>query len=213
MRFAAALFLLALAPGAASAQDDDAGYREGDARGFAYGAYLVSPIHAMPLERNAGAESLGPGGGAGLQVRVGYELPEGFLLELYGGFAANEIAAAPMEDPTRSHVLMRGDVALGVRYNLYTDTPIVPFARLGGGMRMLFFTWGSDVDKTSVFAPFLGLTVGMQIALAPFFGVELGAIVDYTFGMDAFDAGFLDVAPFAGITLYLYDETDPVTAP
>ncbi|MCA9609425.1 MAG: hypothetical protein KC619_27680 [Myxococcales bacterium] len=210
-----ALVLGVLVPSAAGAQDEEGRrYEEGMARGFAYGGWLVSPIYAMPMERAGGSrESLGPGAGAGLHVRLGYELPEGFLVELYGGFAFNEIAAVPMESPTRSHALTQGELGVGLRYNLYTGTPIVPFAQLGGGTRFFFFSWGSDDHRAEVFAVALTGALGMQIALAPFFGVELGALVDYTFGMDAFEAGFVSVSPFAGVTLYLFDESDALSAP
>ena len=109
--------------------------------------------------------------------------------------------------------LTQGELGVGLRYNLYTGTPIVPFARLGGGTRFLFFTWGSDDRAEGVVAAALTGALGMQIAVAPFFGVELGALVDYTFGMDAFEAGFVSISPFAGVTLYLFDESDALTAP
>ncbi len=211
--FLVALLVGALVPSGAAAQEAGRRYEEGMARGFSYGAWLLSPIYAMPLERAGTRESLGPGAGAGLHVRLGYELPEGFLVELYGGFAFTEIAGVPMESPTRSHVLTQGEVGIGLRYNLYTGTPFVPFAQLGGGTRFLFFTWGSDDHRAEVFAAAITFALGMQLALAPFFGVELGALVDYTFGMDAFEAGFVSVSPFLGVTLYLFDESDALTAP
>lgn len=212
---AAWALLAALAPSVTRAQEaTPARYEQGMGRGLSYGAYLLSPIHATPVERGGGSrEPLGPGAGVGVQVRVGYELPDGFQLELYGGFAFNEIASVPMEDPMRSHVLTHGDVGFGLRYNLLTGTPFIPFARLGAGTRLMFFTWGSDGQAEEFVTAALDGALGLQIEVAPFFGVEVGALVEYAFGLDALEAGVVLVTPFAGVTLYLYDESDRLTAP
>lgn len=205
--------LVALLPAGARAQEDVRRYEPGMARGFTYGGYLHSPIHALPIERAGSRESLGPGAGAGLEVRLGYELPAGFTIELYGGFAFSEIAAVPMEDPLRSHVLTQGEIGLGLRYAIFTGTPVVPFARIGAGSRFLFFTWGSDGAAAQVATVALDALLGVHFALAPFFGIEAGAIVEYAFGLDYFAAGLLPVSPFVGVTLYLFDESDALTAP
>ncbi|MBX3273989.1 MAG: hypothetical protein KF729_27235 [Sandaracinaceae bacterium] len=210
----AAIWVLGLASSAAQAQDVVHRYEPGEARGLYFGGYVISPIYAMPIERGGGArDPLGPGAGAGLHLRIGYELPAGFSVELYGGFGFSEVAAVPMEDPMRARVLTQGELGLGLRYDISTGTPIVPFARLGAGMRLYFSTWGRDGAPLSAVLPAVGAALGVRLALAPFFGIELGALADYTIAVDAFDAGFLSIAPFLGVTLYLFDETDRLTAP
>lgn len=185
------------------------GYVRGVGRGIQYGAHLVSPIYLMPMDRAGGSvERLGHGPGAGLHGRVGWEFPSGLSIELYGGFAFNRVDFVAGEPADRSHVLSQADIGLGLRYMFFNETAVVPFVQVGAGGRWFWFHWpgGDEVNAKGAFA--LTGAVGLQIELSPFFGIEAGALVDYTFGMDLFREGFVSITPFLGVTLYLYDEYD-----
>lgn len=185
-------------------------YRRGMGRGLVYGTSLIAPIYVTSVDRAGGGETLSPGAGAGLHLRLGWEFPDGFTLELYGGIAFTQVARVSTEPSDRSHVWTQGDWALGVRYDLFNDTPLVPFARVGAGFRLLYFTWGSGDEARPLASIMTGGTLGVHLELAPYFGIELGVSVDYTFSIEGFDAGFLAVTPFAGVSLFLFDENDPV---
>lgn len=184
------------------------GYVRGVGRGIQYGAHIISPIYLMRMERGTDGEELGHGPGAGLHGRIGWEFPSGLTLELYGGFAFNAVDAVPREPPDRSHVLSQADVGLGLRYMVFNETAVVPFVQVGAGGRWFWFHWpnGDPVVAQGAFA--LTGAVGLQIELSPFFGLEAGALVDYTFGHDLFREGFVSITPFLGVTLYVYDEND-----
>jgi len=185
------------------------GYVHGVGRGIQYGAHVISPIYLMPMDR-AGtlSDRLGYGPGAGLHGRIGWEFPSGFTVEVHGGFAFNAVDSVPGEPTDRSHVLSQADVGLALRYMFFNETAVVPFVQVGAGGRWFWFHWpdGDDIDAAGAIA--LTGAVGLQIELSPYFGIEGGALVDYTFGMDIFREGFVSVTPFLGVTLYLYDEDD-----
>ena len=114
------------------------GYVHGVGRGIQYGAHVISPIYLMAMDRGGGGgESLGPGPGAGLHGRVGWEFPSGFTVELYGGFAFNALDVVPGEVADRGHVLSQADLGIGLRYMFFNETAVVPFVQLGAGGRWL----------------------------------------------------------------------------
>ncbi len=185
------------------------GYVRGVGRGIQYGVHLISPIYLMPMDRGDGvADRLGHGPGAGLHGRIGWEFPSGFTIEIYGGFALKAVDFVAGEAPDRGHVLSQASVGAGLRYMFFNETAVVPFVQVGAGGRWFWFQWtdGEPVDAQGTIAR-TG-AVGLQIELSPFFGIEAGALVDYTFGMDVFREGFVSITPFLGVTLYLYDEND-----
>ncbi|GAB5542479.1 MAG: hypothetical protein RLO52_13425 [Sandaracinaceae bacterium] len=185
------------------------GYVQGQGRGIQYGAHLVSPIYVTDIRRGVGgSEILGAGGGIGVQGRIGWEFPMGFTLEAIGGLAANGVDTLGMDD--RSAVLLRFDVGLGARYMIFNATAFVPFIQVQAGLRFYNFEWtvgGGETDGELTLP--LGGAIGAQIELTPFFGLEFGCAVDYSVTPgDWFAEGFVAVTPFAGVTLYLYDENE-----
>ncbi len=185
------------------------GYVQGVGRGIQYGAHITSPIYVTPIQRGGGSRDLlGMNAGGGVRARIGWEFPSGLSIEVYGGLAFNGVSEVLGEDPMRSHVLTQGNLNLGLRYSFFNETAFVPFIQAAGGARFLYFTWPNGDEESPVTAAVASAAVGAQIELSPFFGIELGALVDYVFGMDAFETGFLSVTPFVGVTLYVYDEND-----
>lgn len=216
---ASVLSLAVFAPSLADAQvtvieEEEAevverGYVQGQGRGIQYGAHLISPIYVMDMERGGGTrEPLGTSGGGGVRGRIGWEFPSGLSVEVVGGIAFNYVPERPSEVADRSHVLTQGDILVGGRYAFYNETAFVPFIGLGGGLKLFYFSWpdGDVEDPAAAFT--IEATVGAQIELSPFFGIELGANVAYTFGHEHFETGFISVTPFIGLTLYVYDEDE-----
>ena len=160
------------------------------------------------MDRGSGGARLEHGPGGGLHGRIGWEFPSGFTVEIYGGFAFNAVESADGEPTDRSHVLSQADAGVGLRYMFFNETAVVPFVQVGAGGRWFWFHWPDvgEVDAQGAFA--LTGAVGLQIELSPFFGIEGGALVDYTFGHDLFREGFVSITPFIGVTLYVYDEDD-----
>lgn len=186
------------------------GYVRGEGRGIQYGAHLVSPVYVMPVlapdETPVGVDA-----GLGVRARIGWEFPSGFTLEVQGGFAANAIPNATLE---MSNVFTRAEVGGAARYMFFNETAFVPFIEVGGAFRWFFFDWmpaggrrvNSSGDGESLTGAVTG-AVGAQIELSPFFGIELGCAVDYTFAGGVFADGFVAITPFVGVTLYVYDES------
>ncbi|HJL18474.1 MAG TPA: hypothetical protein RMH99_22610 [Sandaracinaceae bacterium LLY-WYZ-13_1] len=185
------------------------GYVRGQGRGIQYGAHLISPIYLLDVTR-AGARDpaayLAVGGGAGVLGRVGWEFPDGFTLEVFGGFAANGIDTRGTD---ASNILLRTELGAGGRYMFFNETAVVPFVQVGAGIRWWWFDW-TDVAVEMSAEPTFAIhgAVGVQIELSPYFGIEGGATIDYAFGHEIFGDGMLAVTPFLGVTLYVYDEND-----
>lgn len=194
------------------------GYVQGQGRGIQYGAHLVSPIYVTDVRRGdmgaTGAvpdERLGVGGGFGVQGRIGWEFPSGFTVELIGGLAGNGVDTFGADT---SQAFLRFDIGVGARYMIFNATAFVPFVQLQAGLRFFNFEWPGVTGRTSaetdgeLTVP-VGGALGAQIELTPFFGLEFGCAVDYAISAsDWFAEGFVAVTPFAGITLYLYDENE-----
>ncbi len=181
-------------------------------RGLVYGAHLVVPIALTDVRRAGGGATLpmlNPG--AGLLVRLGWELPAGFSIEAQGGFALHVVdhpSCAAMECPRRQ--LTRIDARLAARYAFLNGSGFTPFVELGAGARILTFDFGDGLDEPSPAASFAAHAgAGIQLEPAPFVAVELGLVVDYLVPIEPLDApGILGLTPFAGVTLYLYDADD-----
>lgn len=191
----------------ASEQIVERGYVRGEGRGVQYGAHFISPIYLTDV-RNAAGEDTYPEGGFGLWGRIGWEFPLGFTLEVLGGVAANGVDTLGTDaDPA----FMRADIGLGARYMIFNDTAFVPFVQIGGTLRFFFFDWQtSDPSTRQVDGELTGAlhgAIGAQIELSPYFGIEAGLAVDYTFAADIFAEGIVSLMPFLGVTLYVYDET------
>ncbi|MGE0790628.1 MAG: hypothetical protein AB7S26_33425 [Sandaracinaceae bacterium] len=193
--------------------------RRGRGRGFQYGAHVVLPIYATDVRRAEGGLSapvFNPG--IGIRIHLGWELPEGFALLAYAGFAFNYVdygCPAGMPDCARS--MLRDNVqriAAGaeLRYSVFTDTPLTPFFGVGGGLSIFWVEWEDGLGELAA-APTVGLhaAVGSQLELAPFADLELGAYVEYAFTMDGsfHEPGILVVTPFLGVSLYIDDPDDP----
>lgn len=179
-------------------------------RGLQYGAHLLTPIYLTDVRRAGPGPTLplvNPGGG--VLARVGWELPAGFSVELQGGVAFNyvdQVADAP------SHVLTAVDLRAAARYAFLNPSAFVPFVQLGVGARLFWGDWPDDTANlaAAVVAALHG-GVGAQIELTPYFGLELGVLVDYLFAHDLFhEPGIVGLTPFAGVSLYLQDEDDPL---
>lgn len=192
------------------------GYVRGQGRGVQYGAHLLSPIYLTDIRRAGYADGrpspdrIGEAYGAGLLARIGWEFPAGFTIELFGGFAVNGFDTG---GDTTSNLLSRAEVGLGARYMLFNDTAIVPFIGIGASVRWFDLDWPNTLDTREpeiewTATGVLHGAVGMQIELSPYFGVELGLAVEYSFGADVFAEGLFALVPFAGVTLYTYDESD-----
>lgn len=183
------------------------GYVRGEGRGLQYGAHLISPVYLTTVESPEGYD-LRQGGGFGLWARIGWELPFGFTIEVLGGIAANGVDTAMLDT---SNVFMRGDLGAGVRWMIFNDTAFVPFIQIGGTLRWFFFDWLlADETERAVAGELTGAihaAAGAQIELSPYFGIEFGVAVDYTFAAEIFAEGLVSLMPFAGVTLYLYDES------
>ena len=183
------------------------GYVQGQGRGVQYGAQLISPVYLTEMRHAGATETLNVGPGAGVHARIGWEFPSGFTLEVYGGIGVNGIdtEGAPEEI---GDTLTRADVGLGARYMIFNQTAFVPFVQIGIGLRWFFFDWPSGVEESGAATLPIHAVVGAQIELSPFFGIELGMAVDYMFGLDVFHEGVVSIMPFAGVTLYVYDESE-----
>jgi hypothetical protein len=183
------------------------GYVRGEGRGVQYGAHFISPVYLTTVESPEGYE-LRQGGGFGLHARIGWEFPLGFTIEVAGGIAGNGVDTAMLDT---SNVFMRADAGLGVRWMIFNDTAFVPFVQVGGGLRWFFFDWLlADETERAVSGELTGAihgAVGAQIELSPYFGIEFGLAVDYTFAAEIFAEGIVSLMPFAGVTLYYYDES------
>lgn len=190
------------------------GYVRGVGRGIQYGAHLISPVYVTSVTAQNGVGSsgtpIGVDGGLGVQARIGWEFPSGFTLEVQGGLAVN---AVPDADFEMSNAFTRGEIGLAARYMFFNDTAFVPFVEVGGALRWFFFDWRNPDNDVVTAGERENLTgalkgaVGAQIELSPYFGIELGCAVDYTFGGGLFTEGFVSVTPFVGVTLYVYDES------
>src|SRR5690606_35410260 len=123
-------------------------------------------------------------GGLGVHARVGWEFPSGFTLEVQGGLAVNVV---PDADHEASNAFTRAELGLAARYMFFNDTAFVPFVEVGGALPWFFFEWLNQRDEIVSAGNRENLTgaikgeIGAQIELAPYFGIELGCAVDYTF--------------------------------
>jgi hypothetical protein len=184
------------------------GYVQGQGRGIQYGAYLISPVYVSDIWRAGNdTQRLLVGGGAGVHGRIGWEFPSGFTLEVFGGFAANGVDTQGV--PEVSNIFLRADAGVGGRYMFFNSTAFVPFVQLAVQGRWYWFDWstsGEAIDGASGFA--LNGALGAQIELTPYFGIEAGVAVDYAFGHELFGEGLISIMPFAGATLYVYDENE-----
>jgi hypothetical protein len=186
------------------AQVVEEGYVRGQGRGVQYGVHLISPVYLTEVRGNPG-EWLAPGPGMGLHGRVGWEFPSGFTLEVLGGFGVNGVDT---RGGATGNVLTRAEVGAGLRYMFFNDTALVPFLQAGGSLRWFFFDWpstGRQID--GVLTAAVHGAAGLQIELSPYFGIEAGLAVDYTFAGDVFAEGLVTLMPFLGVTLYIYDES------
>lgn len=184
-----------------------------DGRGIQYGAHFISPVYVTRVGATGTSPRPTPltvDGGLGLQARVGWEFPSGFTLELQGGFAVNALPEADLE---MSNVFTRVDVGAAARYMFFNDTAFVPFVELGAGLRWHFFDWRDASGQLRTAGEQENMTlalkgaVGAQIELTPYFGIEVGCAVDYGFAGPLFAEGLVSIVPFAGVTLYTYDES------
>lgn len=191
------------------------GYVRGVGRGIQYGAHLISPVYVTSVLAQNGegvdGTAVGVDGGLGIHARIGWEFPSGFTLEVQGGLAVN---AVPDADYEMSNAFTRGEVGLAARYMFFNDTAFVPFVEVGGALRWFFFDWRpsrtADPQTAGEHENLTGAVkgaIGAQIELSPYFGLELGCAVDYTFAGAIFTEGFVSVTPFVGVTLYVYDES------
>ncbi len=196
---------------ATESQVVERGYLRGQGRGVQYGAQLTSPIYVSPVTPGgAGAQPVGVGAGAGVLGRVGWEFPSGFTVDLLGGIAANGVNT--QGHMMMSNVLTRVDVGLAGRYMFFNETAFVPFLQLGATIRWHFFDYIDSANTvqhgTSQLTLALQGGVGFQIELSPFFGIEAGCLVEWAAPGRTFQGpGYFSVLPFAGVTLYVYDET------
>lgn len=191
----------------AGSQVVERGYVQGQGRGIQYGAHLVSPILLTDFVRSDVGERILPGGGLGIRARIGWEFPSGFTAEIYGGLGVNGVDTEGME---RSSSLITADVGVGARYMFFNETAFVPFVQLGLGIRYYDIEWPSGAEEDgdpSITLP-LHVAVGAQIELSPYFGIEFGVMADYAVGLDVLQDGVFVLTPFAGVTLYVYDEDD-----
>jgi hypothetical protein len=192
----------------ASAQIVERGYVRGVGRGVQYGAHFISPVYLTDV-RNTSGEDTRPDGGIGIWGRIGWEFPSGFTIELLGGIAANGVDTRGIVDA--DNAFTRADFGAGARYMFFNDTAFVPFIQLGGSLRWFFFDWlTNDETGRKVDGQLTGAihgAVGAQIELSPYFGIELGVAVDYTFAAEIFAEGLVSLMPFLGVTLYIYDES------
>lgn len=222
LRFASlvalAVFVAAPAAGQVTVVEDhelpasevvEQGYVQGQGRGIQYGAHIISPVYLTSVQPRNG-RPLQPSGGAGLLARIGWELPSGLTLEVAGGFAMNGLDRPAGFDELGS-VFTRAEVGGGARYMFFNDTAFVPFVGIGGSLRWFWFDYLDAGGRVSaVNEELTGAiqgAVGAQVELSPYFGIEAGVAVDYTFAASAFEEGFVALMPFLGVTLYLYDET------
>ncbi len=194
-----------------STQVVERGYVRGQGRGVQYGAHLVSPVYLSSVTPSGATRADAPvpvGGGFGLLARIGWEFPSGITLEVLGGFAANGVDT---RGNAMSDVLMRADVGAGLRYMFFNETAFVPFVQLGGTVRWHFFDFvrAGNVEHASGDPTFaVHGAVGFQIELSPFFGIEAGCLVEWTaWGSTFEEPGYVSITPFAGVTLYVYDES------
>jgi hypothetical protein len=186
------------------------GYVRGEGRGVQYGAHLISPVYVTSVQ--AEGTPLRVDAGLGIQARIGWEFPSGFTIEVQGGLAVNAVPEADLE---MSNAFTRGEVGVAARYMFFNDTAFVPFIEVGGALRWFFFDWrtGPGEEGVQTAGERENLTgavkgaVGAQIELSPYFGIELGCAVDYTFAGAIFTDGIVSVTPFVGVTLYVYDES------
>jgi hypothetical protein len=187
------------------------GYVRGQGRGIQYGAHIVSPLYLSTVAPSDG-RTIFPSGGAGLLARIGWEFPSGLTLEVHGGFAVNGVDR-PAGFTDMSSVITRAEVGGGARYMFFNDTAFVPFVQVSGALRWFWFDYvdarGTSVGSQDSSSPTgaLGGALGAQIELSPYFGIEAGIAVDYTFGASLFEEGFVSLMPFLGVTLYVYDST------
>lgn len=194
------------------AQVVERGYVRGQGRGIQYGAHLISPVYLTTVAPPAGGAPLDVSGGLGLHGRVGWEFPSGFTVEVFGGFAANGVWRPDAFADEMSSAFTRVEVGAGLRYMFINDTAFVPFVQVGASFRWFWFDYVDAAnDVQAIDAELTGAVhgaVGFQIELSPYFGIELGCAVDYTAWADIFaEPGIVSIMPFAGVTLYVYDET------
>lgn len=188
------------------------GYVRGQGRGIQYGAHLISPVYLTTVAPPGGADPIAVSGGLGLHGRVGWEFPSGFTIEVFGGFAANGVDRPSAFADSMSSAFTRVEVGAGLRYMFINDTAFVPFVQVGASFRWFWFDYVDvtnrlqEIDAELTAA--LHGAVGFQIELSPYFGIELGCAVEYTAWADIFsEPGLVSLMPFAGVTLYVYDET------
>jgi hypothetical protein len=186
------------------------GYVRGQGRGIQYGAHVISPVYLSTVTPTNG-RTVFPTGGAGLLARIGWEFPSGLTLELQGGFAVNAVDR-PAGFTDMSSVLTRAEFGGGARYMFFNDTAFVPFVQVSGAFRWFWFDYVNEAGAVTAAAATsdtltgaVGGALGAQIELSPYFGIEAGVAVDYTFAAGPFDEGFVAIMPFLGVTLYVYD--------
>lgn len=193
------------------------GYVRGQGRGVQYGAHLASPFYMTDIRRAGYADGrpspdrIPEAYGAGLLARIGWEFPLGFTIELFGGVAVSGFDTRG--DPDTSNLLSRAEVGVGARYMIFNDTALVPFIGVGASARWFDLDWPNSADTRDpeiewAVTGALHASIGAQIELSPYFGIELGLTAEYSFGADLFAEGLFALMPFVGVTLYVYDEND-----
>lgn len=185
------------------------GYVRGQGRGIQYGAHVISPVYLSTVVPSNGSR-IDTSAGLGLLARVGWEFPSGLTLEVQGGFAVNAVDR-PNGFDEMSSLFTRAEVGGGARYMFFNDTAFVPFIQAGGSFRWFWFDYVDGAGNVqTVRSDMTGAVhgaLGAQIELSPYFGIEAGVAVDYTFWGSVFADGFVSIMPFLGVTLYVEDST------
>jgi hypothetical protein len=165
-RFAAVTFFALLLCASGWAQQEDEASAGPGPFSLEISAALYVPVAAA-------AHSFGLGGGE--NVSVGYQIPETMLFGFGGvGYA---FFLAPGQSAAPTVFLVAAELGLGVRF------PITSFLELRaygtGG-----YWYGAFYDKaTSSTNPYVGVGLGLQLALTPILGLGIDAQYKYYFGL------------------------------